>query len=73
VEDILLEMDRILRPEGAVILQDSVDVLNKVRSTVSAMRWKSKLLDHEDGPHIPEKMLIAVKEYWVGSDEGNSS
>jgi hypothetical protein len=73
VEDILLEMDRILRPEGAVILRDNVDVLNKVRSTVSGMSWKSKLLDHEDGPHIPVKMLIAVKEYWVGSDEGNSS
>ncbi|TVU31626.1 hypothetical protein EJB05_23321 [Eragrostis curvula] len=73
VEDILLEMDRILRPEGAVILRDNVDVLNKVRSTISGMRWKSKLLDHEDGPHIPEKMLIAVKEYWVGSNEGNSS
>nr|GEZ43788.1 probable methyltransferase PMT2 [Tanacetum cinerariifolium] len=28
-EDILLEMDRILRPEGAVILRDDVDVLMK--------------------------------------------
>ncbi|GJQ92271.1 40S ribosomal protein S9-2 [Tanacetum coccineum] len=28
-EDILLEMDRILRPEGAVILRDDVDVLRK--------------------------------------------
>jgi len=73
VGDILLEMDRILRPEGAVILRDSVDVLNKVRSTVSGMRWKSKLLDHEDGPHVPEKILISVKEYWVGSEEENSS
>ncbi|KAL6905366.1 hypothetical protein ACP4OV_002967 [Aristida adscensionis] len=73
MEDILLEMDRILRPEGAVILRDSVDVLNKVRSTVAGMRWKSKLLDHEDGPHVPEKVLISVKEYWVGSEEDNSS
>ncbi|OEL23927.1 putative methyltransferase PMT2 [Dichanthelium oligosanthes] len=73
MEDILLEMDRILRPEGAVILRDSVDVLNKVRSTVAGMRWKSKLLDHEDGPHVPEKILISVKEYWVGSEEENSS
>ncbi|XP_062200241.1 probable methyltransferase PMT14 isoform X1 [Phragmites australis] len=73
VEDILLEMDRILRPEGAVILRDNVDVLNKVRSTVAGMRWKSKLLDHEDGPQIPEKILIAVKEYWVGSEEENNS
>ncbi|KAG0550158.1 hypothetical protein BDA96_01G315100 [Sorghum bicolor] len=71
-EDILLEMDRILRPEGAVILRDSADVLNKVRSMVAGMRWKSKLLDHEDGPHVPEKILISVKEYWVGSEEQNS-
>ncbi|KAM0884090.1 hypothetical protein ACQ4PT_031217 [Festuca glaucescens] len=73
LEDILLEMDRILRPEGAVILRDSVEVLNKVRRTVTGMRWKSKLLDHEDGPLVAEKILIAVKDYWVGSEEGNSS
>lgn len=73
LEDILLEMDRILRPEGAVILRDSVEVLNKVRRTLAGMRWKSKLLDHEDGPLVPEKLLVAVKDYWVGSKEGNSS
>jgi hypothetical protein len=66
-------MDRILRPEGAVILRDSVEVLNKVRRMVTGMRWKSKLLDHEDGPLVPEKILIAVKDYWVGSAEGNNS
>lgn len=73
LEDILLEMDRILRPEGTVILRDNVEVLNKVRRTVAGMRWKSKLLDHEDGPLVPEKLLIAVKEYLVGSKEGKSS
>ena len=72
LEDILLEMDRILRPEGTVILRDNVEVLNKVRRTVTGMRWKSKLLDHEDGPLVPEKLLIAVKTYWVGSKEGSS-
>ncbi|KAG8084344.1 hypothetical protein GUJ93_ZPchr0010g7988 [Zizania palustris] len=73
IEDILLEMDRILRPEGTVILRDNVEVLNKVRRAVMGMRWKSKLLDHEDGPHIPEKILVSVKKYWVGSDKENSS
>uniref|UniRef100_A0A0E0MB00 Methyltransferase n=1 Tax=Oryza punctata TaxID=4537 RepID=A0A0E0MB00_ORYPU len=73
IEDILLEMDRILRPEGTVILRDNVEVLNKVRRTVMGMRWKSKLLDHEDGPHIPEKILVSVKKYWVGNEEENSS
>lgn len=34
MEDILLEMDRILRPEGTVILRDDVEVLLKVQRTV---------------------------------------
>lgn len=73
MEDILLEMDRILRPEGAVILRDEVDVLNKVRKAVTGMRWDAKMLDHEDGPLVPEKILVAVKRYWVGSGRNSTS
>lgn len=66
-------MDRILRPEGTVILRDEVDVMVKVKKIASGMRWDTKLLDHEDGPLVPEKILVAVKQYWVGSDtDGNS-
>lgn len=71
LEDILLEMDRILRPEGLVIIRDGVDVVNKARKLANGMRWNTKLLDHEDGPLVPEKILVAVKTYWVGS--GNNS
>lgn len=35
-EDILLEMDRILRPEGAVIFRDEVDVLVKVKKIIDS-------------------------------------
>lgn len=66
-EDILLEMDRILRPEGAVIFRDQVDVLVKVKQMIGGMRWEYKMMDHEDGPLVPEKLLIAVKQYWVGN------
>ncbi|XP_075484495.1 putative methyltransferase PMT2 [Primulina tabacum] len=66
-EDILLEMDRILRPDGAVILRDEVDVLVKVKKMIAGMRWDFKMTDHEDGPLIPEKILVAVKQYWVGN------
>ncbi|KAM7269144.1 hypothetical protein ACFE04_024641 [Oxalis oulophora] len=70
-EDILLEMDRILRPEGAVIFRDEVDVLVKVKKIVTGMRWDTKMTDHEDGPLVPEKILIAVKQYWT--TDGNST
>ncbi|XP_077212917.1 putative methyltransferase PMT2 [Tasmannia lanceolata] len=67
LEDILLEMDRILRPEGAVIIRDEVDSVIKVQKIVSGMRWTTKMVDHEDGPLVPEKILVAVKQYWVGN------
>ncbi|KAL4315618.1 hypothetical protein AHAS_Ahas15G0203100 [Arachis hypogaea] len=70
-EDILLEMNRILRPEGAVIFRDKVDTLIKVKKIVAGMRWDTKMVDHEDGPLVPKKILIAVKQYWVV--DGNST
>nr|DAD31238.1 TPA_asm: hypothetical protein HUJ06_010089 [Nelumbo nucifera] len=73
-EDILLEMDRILRPEGAVIFRDDVDVLIKVKRIIAGMKWNTKMVDHEDGPLVPEKILVAVKQYWtVGENNSTSS
>ncbi|XP_020094381.1 probable methyltransferase PMT18 isoform X2 [Ananas comosus] len=62
---ILLEMDRILRPEGTAIIRDTVEVLTKVKSITDGMRWKSHISDHENGPFNPEKILVAVKSYWT--------
>lgn len=58
-------MDRILRPEGTVIIRDVIDVLIKVQSITNRMRWKSRIMDHESGPLNPEKLLVAVKTYWT--------
>ncbi|KAK1262035.1 putative methyltransferase PMT15 [Acorus gramineus] len=65
MEDILLEMDRILRPEGTVIFRDDVDMLVKVKAVADRMRWESMIVDHEDGPMEREKILLAVKTYWT--------
>ncbi|GER34967.1 S-adenosyl-L-methionine-dependentmethyltransferases superfamily protein [Striga asiatica] len=65
MEDILLEMDRILRPEGSLIVRDDVDMLVKVKKIADAMNWESRILDHEDGPLEREKLLFAVKLYWT--------
>lgn len=79
MEDILLEMDRILRPEGSVIIRDDVDVLVKVKRIADGMLWDSQIVDHEDGPLEREKLLFAVKLYWTSpaepdqQEEGSSS
>ncbi|BBN69775.1 S-adenosyl-L-methionine-dependent methyltransferases superfamily protein, partial [Prunus dulcis] len=65
MDDILLEMDRILRPEGSVIIREDVDMLVKIKSIIDAMEWDSQIVDHEDGPHGREKLLFAVKKYWT--------
>ncbi|OIT08785.1 putative methyltransferase pmt15, partial [Nicotiana attenuata] len=65
MEDILLEMDRILRPQGSVIFRDDVDVLVNVKSIVDGLQWDSRMVDHEGGPHVREKLLIATKQYWT--------
>ncbi|XP_010278559.1 PREDICTED: probable methyltransferase PMT15 [Nelumbo nucifera] len=67
MEDILLEMDRILRPEGTVIFRDDVDVLLEIKSITDGMNWESKIVDHEKGPLEREKLLFAVKTYWTAS------
>lgn len=69
IQYILLEMDRILRPEGTVIFRDTVEVLVKVQEIIQGMRWKYKIMDHENGPFNPEKILVAVKTYWTAEPE----
>lgn len=64
-EDILLEMDRILRPEGSVIVRDDVDVLVKLKRMIDGMNYDSQIVDHEDGPLERQKLLFAVKSYWT--------
>lgn len=66
VSYILLEMDRMLRPEGTVIFRDPVEVLLKIKDITDGMRWKSQIMDHETGPFNPEKILVSVKTYWTG-------
>ncbi|CAN1333975.1 Probable methyltransferase PMT14 [Linum perenne] len=73
VEDILLEMDRILRPEGTVLIRDEVDVVNEVMGIIAGMRWDTRMLDHEDGPLVDEKILVGVKQYWTGGSSKNST
>lgn len=55
-----------LRPEGTVIFRDEADMIGKIKRIAQRMRWKTKTVDHESGPLIGEKILVAVKSYWTG-------
>ncbi|KAL6126093.1 hypothetical protein ACLB2K_074144 [Fragaria x ananassa] len=75
--DILLEMDRILRPQGSIIFRDDVDMVVKAKGLLDAMQYDVRIVDHEEGPHHREKILFAAKQYWTAPEpnqnEGENS
>lgn len=63
--DLLVEMDRILRPEGTVIIRDTPELLEKILKIVSAVRWTSRVIDTEAESSGKEKLLFANKKFWT--------
>ncbi|KAG4937759.1 hypothetical protein JHK85_052678 [Glycine max] len=59
ITDILLEMHRILRPKGAVIIRDHGDVILKVKEITDRIRWKGIVVaGDQDGPFHPEMIMV---------------
>ncbi|KAH8519270.1 hypothetical protein H0E87_000889 [Populus deltoides] len=68
VEDLLIEMDRILRPDGFVIIRDKPLIINYIRKFVTALRWDRWLSEVEPRSDAlslsEERVLIARKKLW---------
>lgn len=73
VEDLLIEMDRILRPLGFAIIRDKVPMINYIKRFLTALRWDHWISDVE--PKVDalsmgeERVLIIRKKLWKGSPE----
>ncbi|KAF6137206.1 hypothetical protein GIB67_030970 [Kingdonia uniflora] len=76
-EDLLIEMDRILRPFGFVIIRDKPYVINYIRKFVSALQWDSWISEVE--PRVDaltlgeERVLIARKNLWEREESTGSA
>lgn len=62
--DVMVEMDRILRPEGTVVIRDSPQVINKAGCIAQAIRWTTAVHDTEPESNGAEKLLVATKKFW---------
>ncbi|KAE8733346.1 putative methyltransferase PMT13 [Hibiscus syriacus] len=62
--DLMVEMDRILRPEGTAVIRDSPEVIDKVARIAHAVRWMPTIHDKEPESHGREKILVATKTFW---------
>ncbi|XP_031090558.1 probable methyltransferase PMT13 [Ipomoea triloba] len=62
--DLMVEIDRMLRPEGTVVIRDSPEVINRTVHIAQAMRWTSSIHEKESGTPGMEKILVATKKLW---------
>ncbi|KAI4354987.1 hypothetical protein L6164_003806 [Bauhinia variegata] len=62
--DLMVEIDRMLRPEGTVVVRDSPEVIDKVARVARAVRWIASIHDKEPESHSKEKILVATKTLW---------
>ncbi|KAK7353717.1 hypothetical protein VNO80_19168 [Phaseolus coccineus] len=57
---VLAEADRILRPEGKLIVRDTVEIIEEVESMVRSLQWKVRMTYSKD----KEGLLCVQKSMW---------
>ncbi|CAK9134454.1 unnamed protein product [Ilex paraguariensis] len=62
--DLIVEIDRMLRPQGTVVMRDSPEVIDKVDRIAHAVRWTTTVYEEKAESHGKEKILVASKEFW---------
>lgn len=66
---VLLEMDRILRPEGYIIMRDAPNFVESVQALGEAMRWNCKVHSAEKPSTENEQILICQKTFWRSAED----
>eukprot|EP00252_Welwitschia_mirabilis_P011501 TRINITY_DN25766_c0_g1_i1.p1 TRINITY_DN25766_c0_g1~~TRINITY_DN25766_c0_g1_i1.p1 ORF type:complete len:696 (+),score=119.74 TRINITY_DN25766_c0_g1_i1:624-2711(+) len=59
--DLFLEMDRILRPEGWVVLRDEVQKIEEARAITTQLRWDARIVELEDDNE--QRLLVCQKQF----------
>lgn len=60
----MAEVDRILRPEGSLIVRDDAETIAKVESMTNSLQWKIKFSFSKNN----EGLLCVQKSRWRPSD-----
>ncbi|XP_072961188.1 probable methyltransferase PMT7 [Typha angustifolia] len=65
IEDIMLEMDRIIRPQGFIIIRDEDSIMSRIRDLAPKFLWDvtSHTLENEEKKLEP--VLICRKKFWA--------
>lgn len=66
----LLEMDRILRPDGYAIIRESSYLADAISTIAKGMRWSCNIENTEDNIE-KERILICQKKLWYPSNQNS--
>ncbi|GKD64294.1 probable methyltransferase PMT5 [Tanacetum coccineum] len=61
ITNLLLEMDRILRPEGWVVLSDKLGPIEDARMITTQIRWEARVIDLDNGSD--QRLLVCQKPF----------
>lgn len=59
--ELFLEMDRILRPEGWVVLSDNIGAIELARTFATQIRWEARVIDLQNGSD--QRLLVCQKPF----------
>lgn len=65
LEDIMLEMDRILRPQGFIIIRDEEPITSRVTELAPKFLWDVSSYQLENKRKRKETVLICRKKFWA--------
>lgn len=67
-EDLLIEIDRILRPKGFIIIHDKRSMVEYIKKYLSALHWNAVTIYDVDQGKDDEVVLIIQKKMWLTSE-----
>lgn len=65
LEDIMLEMDRMLRPKGFVIIRDEEPIISRIKGLAPKYLWDVSSYQLQNKQKENESVLICKKKFWA--------
>ncbi|GAB4842721.1 hypothetical protein Ancab_012696 [Ancistrocladus abbreviatus] len=65
LEDIMLEMDRILRPQGFIFIRDEGSIISRIQDSAPKFLWDVNSYQLENKKHEMETILVCRKKFWA--------
>ncbi|KAG8493850.1 hypothetical protein CXB51_011119 [Gossypium anomalum] len=62
---VIVEVDRILRPEGKLIVRDNLETISEVESMAKSLQWEIRMIYSKDN----EGLLCVRKTFWRPTEE----